>query len=119
MSERTLYDAGGRAIAYIADDGSSIYLWHGEAVTYLEGDELYGWNGRHLGWFDDGVVYDSSGHRVGFVREACPVVTHVEPVKSVKQVQRVKCVRHVAWVKPVFQLSTSPQPLVVFLESGR
>lgn len=48
--EETLFDRGGRATAYIASDGNTIYMWDADAVAYLVDDKFYGWNGRHLGW---------------------------------------------------------------------
>jgi len=119
VSETTLYDSAGDAVAYIADDSSTIYLWQGEAVAYVDGDRIYGWNGQHLGWFADGMIHDGGGLRAGFVRERCPVVTRVQPVKSVKQVRRVKSVRSIAPIRPVLSHSMSSLPLAEFLESGR
>jgi hypothetical protein len=85
MTERSLYDVTGSAIAYIADDNEeSIYLWSGHAVAYISNENIFGWNGQHLGWFVDGIIYDLQGRRVGFVRERCPVATYTQPAKYAK-----------------------------------
>ena len=68
IMEVTLYDGHGHPEAYIADDSSTIYLWSGHAVVYIDqGGLLYGWDGHHLGWFVGGVLYDTHGYRVGSI----------------------------------------------------
>ena len=58
----TLYDAKGKAIAYIEHENETvIYLWSGHVVANLMGDLVYGWNGYQLGWFVEGVLYDLHG----------------------------------------------------------
>ena len=65
-----LLNRGGTAVAYIdAEDGSTIYLWGGVPVAYLEGETIFGFNGRHLGWFEDGIVRNRRGERAGFTEE--------------------------------------------------
>ena len=117
--ETTLFDRKGHAAAYIADDGeNSIYLWNGQAVAYVDDETIYGWNGHHLGFFVSGTLYDLRGRRLGFVRESCPVVTLVEPVKFVKKVKHVRHVRHVAHVRPVLSTGPSDDELAGFLQKG-
>jgi len=36
--ETTLFNKNGKPMAYIADDGETIYLWDGRAAGYLFGD---------------------------------------------------------------------------------
>ena len=114
--EVTLYNKKGKPVAYIANDGETIYLWEGRAVAYLYDEKVYGWNGSHLGWFHNGIVYDLHGLRVGSIRSKCPVVTSVEPIKSVKFVKSVKSVGSVPSVKPIFSSGYSDEDLGNFLE---
>lgn len=119
MAEVTLFDNNGSPIAYVADDGNAtIYMWDGTAVAYIREEHVYGFNGVHLGWFDNGVVRDSQGAPVGFVKQMCPKVTSVEPVKKEKKVKKTKSARKVAPVRPVDKTSTSSVSLKVFLMSG-
>ena len=86
MSEMTLFDALGKAAAYIVpDEGNRIYLWSGEPVAYLAGDVLFGFNGSHLGWFEDGVVRNLKGGKVGFLKSTCPVEAQDEPPRDIKK----------------------------------
>lgn len=119
--ETTLYDRDGYPIAYIASDyDNAIYLWNGNAVCYLYNNEkVYGWRGKHIGWFVDGVVYDEYGHRVGFIKEKCPCITKISPVKHVKHVRHVKSVKQVSRVRPILSLSISNWNLEQFLEQNK
>jgi len=47
---KTLLNIEGRAVAYIADDGISIYLYDGNPVAWIDNDTIWGYNGRYLGW---------------------------------------------------------------------
>lgn len=116
--EETLFDRGGRATAYIASDGNTIYMWDGHAVAYLVDDKLYGWNGRHLGWFVNGVIYDSSGYRTGFNRSRCPVATYAAPAKYAKYARYAKYSRHAAYARPALSTGLSGTELAVLLRSG-
>jgi hypothetical protein len=67
---QTLYDNSGYPIAYIDEDGISIYLYNGVAVGWLSEDSIYSYNGKHLGFFMDGWVIDHSGNRVFFTEKS-------------------------------------------------
>jgi hypothetical protein len=74
QAEISLYDAGGEAVVYIADDWT-IYTWDGAPVAYLARPtssdlSVYGFNGRHLGWFSHSLVIDHDGNTPCAVREA-------------------------------------------------
>ncbi|HEX8112840.1 MAG TPA: hypothetical protein VF516_34150 [Kofleriaceae bacterium] len=58
--EFTLYEAGGRAVAY-CDDGRHVYAFHGAPLAYIDGDSVYAFDGEHLGWWDQGWVRDHHG----------------------------------------------------------
>ena len=117
MSETTIYDGRGKARAYVADDGETIYTWQGRAVAYLVDDKIYSWRGKHLGWFVDGVMYDGGGRRIGFVGSLSPLAVSVSPVKGVKSVPSVKSVRSVARVRSVLSAGRSDLDLDAFLTS--
>lgn len=107
--EIILYNKNGEPVAYIADDGETIYLWNGHAVAYLYKDKVYGWNGKHLGWFVDGIIYDLRGLIVCFIRSKCPVATYAEPASiqnmpNIAKYKYAKYARYTPHVKPAFSL---------------
>lgn len=100
----------GRPIAYVDDDGESIYLWDGMPVAWLEGDAIYAYSGRFLGWFVDGWVRDIDGDVVFFtdnaqggpvkpVRQVRPVrgVRGVRPIRGVREIRPIRAVRSLNW----------------------
>ncbi len=116
--ETTLYNKHGRAVAYIAEDGETIYTWDGRAVGYLQGERLVGWNGKQLGWFTNGTVFDIFGFRAGFIRKKSPIPTEIEPVKSAKQVHSIRGARQSRVAKPVMCYGYSERSLEAILEEG-
>ena len=54
-----LWDATGRPVAYIDEDGESVYLWNGTPVAFVSDDAVHSYRGRFLGWFDDGWIRES------------------------------------------------------------
>ena len=64
MSEETLFDSGGKPIAYIDHaDEATIYSFAGKPLAYLGGDNIFGFNGKHLGWlrWSSGITLVASG----------------------------------------------------------
>ena len=57
----TLYTSRGEPIAYIDDDGQSIYLFNGEPEAWLSKDRVYTYRGSYLGWYQAGWIYDRFG----------------------------------------------------------
>jgi hypothetical protein len=98
--ETSLFNRDGKPVAYIAEDGESIYTWDGRPVAFLDHDKLFGWNGKHLGWFQDGTVFDIFGYRAGFVKSKAPIPLQLEPMKPVRQQPRPRKNRQEAAVKP-------------------
>jgi hypothetical protein len=122
--EVTLFDSQGNPVAYIAgDDGRTIYLWKGQPVAYLTASGLntavYGFNGRHLGWFEDGVIRDTRGYIVGFIQDAIPMNTRLEPLKGLKELKPLQSLRSLPVLKPLYHDAWAPVPLSVFLLQGR
>ncbi|WP_270694352.1 4-fold beta flower protein [Aeromonas sp. QDB09] len=119
MTEITLFDSAGSAVAYISNDGEgTIYLWSGEAVAYLKQEHIYGFNGAHLGWFDAGIARDPKGFAVGFIRNTCPKLTKLEPLKKIKKIKKIKSIAKIAPIKPINKSGSSALPLLVFLQAG-
>src|SRR5260221_10479776 len=86
--EDPLFDAQGKAKAYIAED-LTIYLWVGNPVASLDRDSagdgfnIYGFNGKHIGWFVKGVA------RYHNVNAACAVTSTLR-LTELENLQRVK-----------------------------
>jgi hypothetical protein len=66
----TFYNNKGIAMAYLDDDGETIYLHNGTPVACLSGESIYGFNGKHFGWFVEGWVRDNEGGYVFFTNKA-------------------------------------------------
>ncbi len=65
-----LYNIEGRAVAYIENDGESIYLYGGAPIAWLSDDSLYSFSGKHLGWYQDGWILDHAGNCVFFTENS-------------------------------------------------
>lgn len=117
--EVALFNKKGKPVAYIAEDGDAVYLWDGTPVAYLYEDKLYGWNGKQLGWFTNGTVFDIYGLRAGFIKSKSPLVTELEPPKTMKQLKGAKKVRQTQVAKPVMCYGYSGKSLEALLEEGK
>lgn len=116
--ETTLYNQHGKPVAYIAEDGETVYSWDGRALAYIWEDKVFGWNGRQLGWYDNGTIFDIFGMRSGFIRKKSPIPTQTEPMKPVKGMKPVKTPRQTAVSKPVLIYGYSVKTLEELLEDG-
>jgi hypothetical protein len=61
-----LYDSLGHPSAYVDADGTSIYLYDGSAVGWIDQVDVYAYSGRYLGWVQDGWFFDRAGQRAFF-----------------------------------------------------
>ena len=116
--ETTLFNKGGRPVAYIGDDGTTIYTWDGRAVGYLLEDQVFGWNGRQLGWFDNGTIFDIYGLRAGFLKSKSPIPMDMESGKAAKQAKGIKGMRQSPVPKPVMCYGYSSFSLEEILDEG-
>jgi hypothetical protein len=116
--ETTLYNQHGKPVAYIAEDGKTVYGWDGRALAYIWKDKVFGWNGRQLGWYDNGTIFDIFGMRSGFIRKKSPIPTQTEPLKPVKGMKPVKSRRQEAVSKPGLIYGYSVKTLEELLEDG-
>ena len=88
------WNGDGRPVAYLDDDGESIYLWDGTPCGWLSEDSIYAYSGKFLGWLWDGWIRDTSGDCVFFTDQA-----RGGPVRPVRQVRPVRGVRGVRPVR--------------------
>ena len=106
------WDRNGSPIAYLDDDGESIYLWSGTPVGWLSDGGIYSYSGRFLGWFEQGWVRDRQGAGVFFTDDSVggPVrpVRQVRPVRGVRGLRPVRGVRAIRPIRPTVGLSWSP-----------
>jgi hypothetical protein len=116
--EVALFNKNGKPVAYIAEDGETIYSWDGRAVAYIAADRVYGWNGRPLGWYSDGTIFDIYGYRAGFIKRKSPVPTQLEPGKPAKQMPRIRQMHQAEVVKPAMVYGYSRLKLEELLEKG-
>jgi len=106
----TFYNSEGRAVAYLDDNGESIYLYDGTPVAWLSDDSIYSYSGRYLGWFQNGWVWDLSGHCVFFTdnasggagrpaRQARPArgARGARPARGAREARPARPARSAAW----------------------
>jgi 4-fold beta-flower domain-containing protein len=120
--EFSLFDSGGRPVAYIAED-LTLYLWSGTPAAYLgndrrEGFNVYGFNGKHLGWLTNGVIRDHDGNVVGAFKEAFRSPTKLESAKGLKEQKPIKSATELEPAQPLLSRDWSELPLGVFLLQG-
>src|SRR5260221_1435436 len=120
--EDPLFDAQGKAKAYIAED-LTIYLWAGKPVAYLDRDSagdgfnIYGSNGKHIGWFVKGVARDHNGNAACAVKSTLRL-TELEPLKGLKELKPLKSLKELAPLRPLFTREWSETPCRIFLAEG-
>ena len=120
--EISLFDDGGKAVAYIAaSDEMTIYLWGGKPVAYLKNEDgrlhVYGFNGEHLGWFVKGVIWGHDGNGACAVKDVVQR-TEYEPYKSYKQYKPYKSYTQAAPAAPAFKGRFGEVPCGLLLASG-
>ena len=121
----TLYNSGGRAIAYIDDDGQSIYLFRGEPVAWLSVDRVYSYSGGYLGWVQEGWVqegwvFDRSGNRAFFTSEAsggpARPARSARPARGARGARPARGARRAAPARPARRSVWSSLSGVMFFE---
>jgi len=106
----TFYNHEGRAVAYLDDNGESIYLYTGEPVAWLSDESVYDYNGHYLGWFQNGWIFDCDGHCVFFTedssggpgkpsRQGRPVrgARYAQPARGAREARPAKPARSTTW----------------------
>ena len=108
----TFYNRNGSAVAYLDNDGKSIYLFDGSPVAWLHGDRVYGYNGRYLGWYQMGWVYDRSGYPTYFTRGAsggpAKPARRARPPRGARRARPARRARQAAPARPARRTSWSP-----------
>jgi hypothetical protein len=87
----TFYNRNGTAIAFLDEDGMSIYLYNGFPAAWLEDGSIYAYSGKFLGWFQDGWVYDRNGRCAFFTDNAQG--GSVKPIRTASPVRGVRGAR--------------------------
>ncbi len=106
----TLYNSSGRAVAYVDDDGESIYLYNGTPAGWLSGEDVYAYKGRYLGWISSGWFYDRNGYPAFFTddssggparpaRHARPArgARGARPAKGARSARPARAARSLSW----------------------
>ena len=118
-SEISLFNSNGEAVAYIAVDHLTIYLWNGDPVDYIDDENVYGFNGKHLGWFSESVIIDHNGDSPCVMKNRYPGYTNYESYKSYKSYKPYKLYQEYAPYKPYTSNSFSSIPCSLFLAMGK
>jgi hypothetical protein len=107
-----LYDSRGQASAYVDADGTSIYLYDGSAVGWLDQADVYAYSGRYLGWVQDGWFFDRSGQRAFFTDATkggpAKPARAARPPRADKAGRRVRATRESKPARPACALSWAP-----------
>jgi hypothetical protein len=107
----TFYNKNGHAIAYIADDDKSIYLFDGTPVAYLNNEDVYAYRGRYLGWMYNGWVYDRNGNPIFFTEKASggpsKPMKSMKPLKGLKGMRPMRSMKEMRPMKPMRSSSWS------------
>ncbi len=116
--ETSLFNQNGKAVAYLAEDRQTIYLWDGRAAAYLVESRVFGLNGRQVGWFANGTFFDIYGLRAGFLKSKSPIPTDLEPVKPGKKARSIRKPRQGGLAKPTMCYGYSNKFLEEILLEG-
>jgi hypothetical protein len=120
----SLYDKDGEAQAYIDyEQESTIFMWNGTPVAFLEKDGsdvcVFGFNGTFLGWYADGIIYDKNGYGVGARKGATNMITKIERIKGIQKITPIKPITPITPIQPILKSSWSSTSLMEFLYSGK
>ena len=84
-----LYNREGRAVAYIADNNVSIYLYDGSAAGWIYQESLvFAYSGRFLGWLMYGWLCDPRGKPAFFTDRSIG-----GPKRAVRQPRPIRAAR--------------------------
>jgi hypothetical protein len=107
-----LYDSRGYAIAYVDNDGTSIYLYDGSAVGWIDQVDVYAYTGRYLGWIQEGWFFDRAGNRAFFTDATKGGPTKparvARPARADRAARRVRGTREAKPARPACALSWAP-----------
>jgi len=116
----TLYDNRGHARAYVDTDGTSIYLYDGSAVGWIDHVDVYAYSGRYLGWVQDGWFFDRGGDRAFFTdatRGGPPKPARAaRPARADRAPRRARGVRQTKPARPACTLSWAPSSGVGYFD---
>lgn len=115
----SFFGSDGRAVAFIeANNDTTIYLWSGKPVGYLDENSVYGFNGKHLGWLKDGAIYDHEGELIAASARSFKNPPLAQAPKGLKELKPLKGLKELKPLKPLFGLSWSRTPPAIFFLKG-
>src|SRR5687768_11638407 len=96
-----LYNHEGRAVAYIADNEVSVYLYDGGPAGWIMQGCVYAYTGKFLGWMTYGWLCDPDGYPAFFTDRAQggPKRPPKQP-RPVKGSREVRPQRAMRWGRP-------------------
>lgn len=113
----TLYSSSGQAIAYLDDDGKSIYLYDGTPVGWLSDESVYTYSGRYLGWLDSGWFYDRSGQPAFFTDDSSGGLAR--PARAAHGARSARPARSLSWSQISNKVTSLSTQLNKALKQGR
>jgi hypothetical protein len=77
------YDSTGAPVCF-SPDASTLYLWNGTPVAYVQNNVVFAFSGKHLGWYGAGWLFDKKNRPALFTLEASggptrPTITQSGP----------------------------------------
>lgn len=118
QNETTLYDKDGNASYYIENPTGVIFNFEGHPVAFLQGINpsfnIYNFKGVHLGWYENGLIRDHKGYVSGFKKGILSHITHLEPLKKIKQLVPIKPILSLVPIKPIYYQNFSNTSLDYF-----
>ena len=116
----TFYNHEGRAVAYLDDNGKSIYLYSGEPVAWLSNNSVFNCSGHYLGWFQDGWIRDRSGYCVFFTNNSsggpARPARQARPARGARQARPARGAREARPARPARSSSWSDMSNESFFE---
>jgi len=107
-----LYDSLGLPSAYVDADGTSIYLYDGSAVGWIDQVDVYAYNGRYLGWVQDGWFFDRAGQRAFFTDATkggpAKPARGARPARADRAARRARGTREAKPARPACALAWAP-----------
>jgi hypothetical protein len=100
-----LYNREGRAVAYIADNNVSIYLYDGSAAGWIyQGSLVFAYSGKFLGWLMYGWLCDPRGNPAFFTDRSIGgpkrAVRQPRPVRASRGARPARRQRHIQPSRP-------------------
>jgi len=100
-----LFDVSGEPVAFIDDDGETIYSYQGKPLAWISEDAIYNYKGKYLGWIENGWIYDLTGRPSLFHNEVTGgprlPIRKIEPIKGIKQILPIRPIKQIQTIRPI------------------